>query len=189
MLDGSGSLAGALNTSIDGAILFGGSTSGTYVLQDGLVLGGPGAVRVDSGLTAVVGGTVRARSLELIGGRLSGAGRIVGDVVNTAGTVAPGSPFGALSISGSYVQRPAGTLAITLGGSSRCGSLGQLQVDQVAVIAGALSAELHDGCAPATGQRFTVLTGSSLSGSFATVDVPAMLRLDQTPNAIALVGI
>src|SRR5262249_39396666 len=177
-LAGSGFVAGSVNASADSILLFAGSTSGTYTLKDGLVFSGPGAFQLGNGGSAVVEGTIKGTMIELLGGRLAGVGRIVGDVHNTAGQFVPGSPFGTLAIGGNYVQGPAGSVEFVLGGSTSCTSRSQLEVDQSAYVVGSLTVGLRDGCSPTRGQQFPLLAAGSLVGTPTNVTLPPSLRFD-----------
>ena len=99
-----------------------------------------GAVDVDieTGTLAITGvldtrdATLTPGSVEITGGVLSGTGSIVGDVLNSSGTVAAGSPVGTLSVTGDYVQSESGVLRVGSGGAQ----VGLLDVSGTATLAG-----------------------------------------------------
>jgi hypothetical protein len=121
--------------------------------------------------------------LELTGGTLAGTGTIFGDVANTAGSVT-----GALTVTGNYVQGAGATLhaRIAEGGGDRLDVSGQATLD------GTLEVETAAGFEPASGAGFTVLTGSPVTGTFATATglqvTPAKrYSVQYTEGAVALV--
>jgi len=146
----------------------GGSTiefpTGTNVTtnQAGVTLSGAGAsvpacasLATNSGSFSVLGGATFATT-----GNLSNTGTL---------TVGPAS---ALAVSGAYIQGPAGTLDIQLGGTPASGQFGQVTVTAAAALDGTLKSELVNGYAPATGDGFQIMKFASATGSFATFDLP-----------------
>ncbi len=87
------------------------------------------------------------------GGILSGAGTIIGDVINDGGLVSPGFSPGALHITGNYLQGPAGVLELEIGGEM-AGLYDQLIVSGNLSLAGTINMTLIDGFVPAAGDRF-----------------------------------
>jgi alpha-tubulin suppressor-like RCC1 family protein len=67
-----------------------------------------------------------------------------------------------------------GTIAIGLGGPWAGSTYGQLIVTGGAMLGGTLGATLLNGYVPVVGDSFAVLTGGSLSGSFAAVNLPSL---------------
>jgi hypothetical protein len=127
--------------------------------------------------------------LDLEGGSLGnigiGASEIVGDVVNTGGTVYPGGPGfpGIVNIDGThgdYTQGEGGALAIEIGGTTPGTGYSQLNLIGTtgqpapldggeADLAGTLALNLVNGFTPSVGDTFTVLTYTSYTGDFQTV--------------------
>jgi hypothetical protein len=93
-----------------------------------------------------------------------------------------------LAISGNFVQTPQGSLSLALGGSAACTGFGKVTVSGTSILGGTFLAGLADGCRPAIGQRFDVLTASSISGSFATVTLPPGTHVETRPAAVAVVS-
>jgi hypothetical protein len=75
---------------------------------------------------------------------------------------------GKLTMIGTYTQNSTGTLNISVGGTA-AGTFGDLAVTNGVSLGGTLSIKLINGFVPAIGDSFTVLTGSAVSGEFATV--------------------
>ena len=142
----------------------------TLTLEDGhfwnLAASG-GKVRVGEGIIVPAAGTMRVTD----NGSLAGEGTVVGDVINSGGTIAPGGSPGRLDVTGNYTQGGIANLLIEIGGT-----LAELQYDQLfisgtASLAGSLTVELVDlgsgTFAPALGQTFDVLkAGGGITGTF-----------------------
>lgn len=125
--------------------------SGSYTQSSGITnLGGSGA-------QLVVPGTL------LNGGQLIGSGTVQGDLSNGA-TVAPSPSPATISVTGNYTQSSAGTLStqVTSTGADK------LAVTGTAALDGTLQVSTASGFSPSVGQQFQVLSGSSVSGTFAT---------------------
>jgi fibronectin-binding autotransporter adhesin len=108
-------------------------SSGNYAQSAGSTL-------VDGSLTATAGQVV------LNGGGLSGAGTIAPALNNAAGTVAPGSSPGILTVNGSYTQGKSATLRLELNGLTLGSQYDRLAVTGAATLAGTL--QLQTGFAP-----------------------------------------
>jgi hypothetical protein len=102
----------------------------------------------------------------LAGGILSGIGTIAGNVNNTAGTVAPGTSPGILTINGNYVQGSGGTLAVEIGGTAAGTQYDQLIVTGNATLGGALGVALIGGFVPPSGSTFAVVQAGAVNGAF-----------------------
>lgn len=125
--------------------------SGSYTQSSGITnLGGSGA-------KLVVPGTL------LNGGQLTGSGTVQGDLTNGA-TVAPSPSPATINVTGNYTQSSAGALSaqVTSTGADK------LAVTGTAALDGGLQISTASGFTPTVGQQFQVLTGSSVSGTFAT---------------------
>jgi hypothetical protein len=73
---------------------------------------------------------------------------------------------GLLKITGTYTQLSTGTMNVSIGGTTVGTQFSQLQVSGVASLGGTLTAALVNGFTPTVGQTFTVLTASSVAGTF-----------------------
>jgi hypothetical protein len=123
--------------------------------------------------TTTVDGTITAPSgMTLQKGSLLGKGTVAAAVTSTGATVTAGdssSKPGTLAITGSYTQQSKGTLDIYIGGSA-AGTFGDLAVSNGVSLGGTLTIKLVNGFVPAVGDSFPIVKGSTLSGTFATVN-------------------
>ncbi|MGV2981914.1 trypsin-like serine protease, partial [Camelimonas sp. ID_303_24] len=132
-----------------------------------------GSLRVDGALsTATFSAPTSGPAtpgLVQTGGHIAGAGKISvgGALVQHGGVIAPGkiAAPGTLTISGDYVQHSGGALAVRVSDS---GSADRLVVSGKADISGKLAVTVM-GKAPATGQAFTVLRASEITGNFSEI--------------------
>jgi hypothetical protein len=122
--------------------------------------------------TTTVDGTITVPSgITLQKGSLVGKGTVAAAVTSTAATVTAGDSStkpGTLVISGSYTQQAKGGLDIYVGGTA-AGTFGDLAVSNGVSLGGTLTIKLVNGFMPVVGDTFTILTGSAISGTFATV--------------------
>jgi len=165
-------------------------SGGNYTLAAGTYSLG-GTTTVSSAATVTVSGaTVNASTINVSGvldasgsvtgsinlepgGTLKGTGTIVGNVTNSAGTVAPGASPGTLTISGNYVQGPAGVLSMDIGGLLAGDEYDQLVVSGTATLGGTLNTSLINGFVPVSGQAFTFVQASGgVTGTFTTIHQP-----------------
>jgi fibronectin-binding autotransporter adhesin len=124
-----------------------------------------------------VDGTLNTEYVDVFGGRVQGTGNIISAAdffANFAGTVAPGNSIGTLTVTGNYVQGGAGLLEIEVTN----GSADLLAVTGSAQLGGTLVVKQF-GAAPLDGQVYTILTASSVTGTFASVQeqLPGLLTL------------
>ena len=110
---------------------------------------------------------------QLSTGLLKGTGTVEGNVVS-AGTVAPGSSPGKLTINGDYTQSRDGSLQIEIGGVTEGDQYDALNVTGLAIVSGALNVSLVNGFHPAAGQQFDIFDWGSITGSFDRVQLPAL---------------
>jgi hypothetical protein len=123
-----------------------------------------GTTTVDGTLTAPSGTTVQA-------GNVFGKGTIASTVVSS-GSFTPGdSPTGTGKLSAStYTQNSSGSLNVQIGGLTVGKQYSQLAVANGASLNGTLNVTLTNNFVPAIGNTFIILTGSAVSGTFATVN-------------------
>ena len=131
-----------------------------------------GGITVGANSPAAADGELRVNAQ----GLLSGSGTIIGNVLNAAGTVAPGNSPGILSVTGNYTQSSAGTLQIELGGTTPGSGFDQLLVTGGMSLAGTLNVSLTNGFLPKKNDSFDILDWGSagLTGTFTTVHTPNM---------------
>lgn len=105
--------------------------------------------------------------------RMGGSGSVIGNLTS-AGTVAPGSSAGVLTVSGSYTQS-FGSLEIEIGGPAQGTDYDALVVGADAVLAGGtLKVSFINGYAGTAGHSFTVLSAASLSGVLTATNLPVL---------------
>ncbi|MCP2638268.1 hypothetical protein K0817_017070 [Microbacterium sp. HD4P20] len=106
------------------------------------------------GGTVIVDGSMPFTTAEVFG-TLAGAG-VLGEVVIDAGTVAPGTSPGCLTVEGAVSG--SGTIAVELGGAEPCDAHDQIlsQTQDLATVT--WSVALTDGFQPAVGDEFVVLS-------------------------------
>ena len=122
-----------------------------------------GTTTVDGTLTAPSGATLQK-------GSLVGKGTVA-SAVTSSGSVTAGDAStkpGKLSITGSYTQQSKGALNCYIGGTG-AGTFGDLAVSNGVSLGGTLAIKLVNGFVPVVGDSFTIVTGSAVSGKFATV--------------------
>ncbi|MBI3847133.1 MAG: hypothetical protein HY292_21100 [Planctomycetes bacterium] len=144
------------------------STSGTVSISSGSSLTATGSYVQTAGLTVVDGALSTTGAVTIQGGALRGAGTINGNVTS-AGSISPGSSAGTLNVAGTYAQENGGALNIELGGTTT-GTFDQLLASGAVTIDGTLNVSLIGGFQPAIGDQFIILTGASVSGTFATAN-------------------
>lgn len=191
-----GTLGAYANWSSAMAMTLGGSngpvafdTSTNTITLTGAISGTGGLVKAGSGALVLPtahtfsGGVTISNGLLLLNGRLAGGADVAGGgtlggtgavagVVANGGLLAPAfTNVGAFTISNAFTQTAGGTLQIQIATNS---SADRLVVMGPAGLDGALSVALLNGHVPATGATFTVLTASSLAGTFAATNLPAL---------------
>ncbi len=108
-------------------------------------------------------------TLRLEGGILGGGGDINGDLVASAGMIAPGESVGTLDIQGYLTIDSGATLQIEIGGPS---SHDQLFVGYDANLSGSLEINLVNGYEPSDGDQFLVMLANSVTDSGLTIEGP-----------------
>ena len=135
------------------------SGAGTETI-DSLAIGSSG--------TTTINGQMIQTGVTINGGALTGEGFIRGNVVNTGGTVGPGTSPGKLTMEDDFTQGPGGTLAIEIDSLSL---FDILAIQDAADLDGTLDLQVDAGYAASTqdGDTFTIIEWASFSGAFATV--------------------
>jgi hypothetical protein len=151
------------------------TNDGTLVLNGGaLVVGPTGSFQQNQGALLL---SDAASHIDVIAGgneniagcTLGGVGTVNGDVT-AAGTVAPGNTPGTLTINGNYTQAPGATLNEEIASAS---DYDRLVVNGAATLDGTIAVVPVGGYVPPNGQTFDVITATSSTGTFQTVDQPA----------------
>ena len=142
-----------------------GGTNNVAGIQLGRDTNAPGIYLVTGGTLNVSNG-ITINSL----GMLSGNGTVNGTVAN-GGFVAPGAPFGILTVKGAYGQTTSGALNIQIGGRTAGTQYDRLAVTANASLNGTLNVSFTNGFTAQAGDRFTVLTGGALNGTFSMINI------------------
>jgi hypothetical protein len=145
------------NSSSTGSLI----ASGDVAIDGGTLQAGPG-----SGILVSAGKTMTLSNA----GKLKGGGNITGNIIN-GGVVAPGLSPGVLPISGNYTQTAIGTLEIELSSLAR---YDRLLVSGPVSLGGTLAVSLIDGFVPVYGSTFDILDWTTRSGTFASLQLPAL---------------
>jgi T5SS/PEP-CTERM-associated repeat protein len=155
----------------------------TWTSTSDITLGTGNASLLRDTLFVSHGGAVSVAGLLFVesSGTLAGDGTCSATLLNR-GQVRPGlDPFsvtgistGALHVAGSYLQSAAGFLHIRLGGAVPGTQYDQLKVNGAIALNGTLSVALANSFVPAAGHSFDILDWTSLSGTFSTIQLPAL---------------
>jgi len=146
------------------------TNSGTITIGTGSGLTVHGSFTQTAGTSMVDGSLSATGGLTLQKGTLSGQGTLAG-VVNSSATVVAGDSVtkaGKLTVSGTYTQSSTGVLDVAIGGTTVGTQYSQLAVSHGVSLNGTLNIKRIGGFVPPIGHVFTVLTGSVVSGHFAT---------------------
>jgi len=172
----SGSLTLGTSLTLTGSLTNTGTvtlTAGTLATSTYSQSGGTTSVGTPATLSAGGG----AGTVTITAGTLAGSGKVLG-AVRGSGKVQPKGTAGPLRVTGTYASTATGSLAIGIAApkASATGA-GQLVVSGTATLAGALVITTTPGYVPPVGTTYTVLSASSVSGTFATltgqIDQPA----------------
>jgi hypothetical protein len=132
------------------------------------------AQTINAGEVVFHGGTLIANSLSIPNGEtFSGEGTLQSNLINS-GMVSPGSSPGILTIDGVFTQESNGSLAIEIGGDTPDSEHDQLLITGAASLDGTLDVTLINDFSPELGDSFSILTYTSHSGTFSTVNLPAL---------------
>ena len=113
------------------------------------------------------------------------AGVFQGDLVNSAGILAPGNSVGATEIQGNYNQLTSATLDIEIGPPGQGAQNDSVSVAGAATIDGQLNLSLIDGAAPLSSQTFVILDANTLIGSFDNITSGQRLTDQRRPRFVS----
>ncbi len=139
------------------------TNGGTVTLNSGTV----SLSRVD--VQAASTGTISAGTIQMSGGTLSGNSTIQANIVNSGATSPGVNNAGTLSIAGSFTQTSTGSLNISIGGTTAGTQYDQVVATGPVTLGGALNLSTFNGFSAANNNSFVVVTGSSVSGLFASI--------------------
>lgn len=163
---------------------FTGSGLGTLTLTGANTYTGPTSVSFGK---LVVNGSITSAVTVNGNGTFGGTGTVNGITIKSGGIVSPGNSAGKLTVQGNYTQENGGILNVELGGTTPGTSFDQVAVGGSASINGTLNLSLIDGFRPVVGQTFAILTSSSATGNFSTINSSGFtVRSDVTNAGIVL---
>ncbi|GAB3985278.1 hypothetical protein GCM10028807_00170 [Spirosoma daeguense] len=153
-------------------------------------------VNINGDVSNATSSTLHTDGTLIIAGNLSNAGIASGSgtvaytgSLTQTGIVSPGNSttLGKLTVTGNY-SNGTGALNIDLGAATTPGTgYDQLAVSGTATLSGALNISLVNGFSISPGQSFTILTASSISGTFATTNLPSGATLQYNPTNVQLI--
>lgn len=171
--------AGSLTKAGPGTLVISGTTNvtgpaninaGTLDIATGGTFTATGTTTLASGSTVSVTGALVSPTVNvLLGGNLTGAGTITGDV-NNFGTVNPGATVGTLTINGNYTQGGTGLLPTELVVTPHNND--KLLISGAANLGGTLLITTAGGLRPNLGDSFNIINAGSVASTFATVINP-----------------
>jgi hypothetical protein len=173
------------------------STSANFTNKGTLTVGagsgfGAGGTYTQTGGTTTVDGLISAPAgFSLKKGKLFGAGTISGAVAAAAAVNAGDSATipGILSVS-NYSQSSTGSLTIPIASNVVGTGYGQLASANGVILAGKLLLKRVHGYVPPIGSAFTILTGSTVSGQFAspllTINSREHFQISYNPTSVTL---
>jgi hypothetical protein len=139
------------------------------MVGDFVRIGSTGTLNLEGGtLTAAAVQNNTGGAFNFTGGTLR-VGTFTGNLTNAGGTLAPGNSAGVTTITGTYTQQSAATLAIEIGGLAPGSQHDRVNVTGNAMLGGELQLALAGGFVPSAGQTFTILSAAGASGAFANI--------------------
>lgn len=144
-----------------------GAGPGTLTLTGNNTYSGPTAIFAGK---LVVDGSIASAVTINNTGTLGGSGTVGGITINSGGILAPGDSPGILSVNGNYNQTSGGVLNVEIGGATPGTGFDQVAVSGSATVGGTLNLSLVNGFRPTVGQTFKIITSTSESGNFSTVN-------------------
>ena len=156
-------------------------TEGTLDVQQGTLHFADNYTQTGGTVILSGGDLTSSQTLNINSGSITGSGTINASILNS-GILAPGyTTPGTLILNGTYTQTSDGTLQIDLRGTTPDTQHDRLQINGTATLDGILDIHLIDDYEPVEGDRFDILTFSSATGNFNTINgltLPSSLILD-----------
>ncbi|MGB8662269.1 MAG: Ig-like domain repeat protein, partial [Candidatus Acidiferrum sp.] len=161
------------------------NNAGTATVTAG-ILGFGGSFTQTAGNTFLNGGNIQTTvPMNIQGGTVTGSGTVTGatsagGISNANGTLSPGvsAIVGSITLGtgggGNYSQGATGVYDVKIGGAS-AGQYDTVTATNNATLAGTLNVTLINGFSPALANSFTILTAGTVSGNFATTNLPTLL--------------
>ena len=141
----------------------------------------PAACEIRRGTLWLNNGDVVSDSISVWQNSTLGGRGAVSATTLCEGTLAPGAPIGTLIHHGNLALSQSASVGIEIGGYNPDSDFDRVMVDGHLCLSGTLSLSLANGFIPRSGDRFVIMTGSSVSGSFSDVVIsncPSELAAD-----------
>ena len=167
------------------------TNQGKFTVGAGSGFGVGGAYKQTGGTTTVDGVISAPTGFNLNNGKLFGAGTIDGSVTASASvnTGDSATKAGVLSVS-SYSQTSTGSLTVPIASQVLGTGYGQLASTKGVSLAGKLVLKRIKGYVPPIGAAFTIVTGSAVTGQFASpilsINLKEHFQINYTPTAVTL---
>lgn len=151
------------------------SSDGQIVVEGGRKLTRTGELLVTGGAVTVEGELeVNGGSLQMSGGSLEGTGVVDADVTAISGVIAPGGELiETLAVEGALSMQAGAKLRVQVGHEVA----DRVTVTGSAAMNGEIEIVFEEGFEPEVGDSFTVVSASSMSGSFRTITQPTVCGL------------
>lgn len=175
------------------------TTTGNFTNKAKLMVGAASKFTVSgsfnnaAGTTTVDGTLAAPTGLTLTTGTIQGQGALAGAVTSDGVIIAGDTTTkpGILAVVGSYRQNATGALDVDITGTTAGTQYSRLAVSNGASLNGILNIKRKAGFVPAIGTKFTILTGSVVSGQFATVNGTAInsaehFAVNYSSNAVTI---
>jgi T5SS/PEP-CTERM-associated repeat protein len=149
-----------------------------------------GALLATHGLFLDDGAVLEADTLMLEDGGVLGGDATLDLTITNAGTLSPGGTdaTGVLALANDYAQAAAGVLEIEFGGTTPGTGYDQLEVTGTASVGGTLHLDRITGYTPMIGEAYTLLTATSVTGTFSAIDQPEDLAFDLSYTSTEIVA-
>ncbi len=178
-VSGNGTLRVAGGFTNDGVVNFSGATNVigpvTNSATGKIVASGGGPTTFFDDMTNEGEVRTSAGAYTVFFGAVDGSGTFTGTgTVNFEGDLNPGNSPAALQFAGNVVLGPATDLSMELGGTALGSEYDHVAVAGILSLDGSLDVSLIDDFTPSAGQSFDVLDFGTLSGNFATINLPSV---------------